>query len=518
MNPLSSGLFQSQEMRQEMRINPRLYQSMELLYMPLLELQKHLESELEENPFLELTESDGGEDSDQKLSTESVVSETSVEKNEDGERSSLDEMSWENLYPEYTSPGESRVGTGEIPGPEFWEQPVVESIDLGEHLTRQLRLILENERDMRVGEEIIGNLSDDGMLTCHLQDILSDLNSWLDEIRHSAEQEMQELKSIEEQTDSMAEIRSLFAPYNLAEAQKSLEVIQSLDPPGVGARGIKESILIQLEQQGKSDELSYNLVDTHFVNLLDHKWDEIARDKGISVRKVQEVADEIATLDPKPGLKYSVDLDIYIVPDLIVEEIEGEWLVFSNDTHLPRLQIAQSYKLLLQQGEILDGENKDFITRKMNSAHWMVQAIEQRRQTMINVMRFLIEKQHNFFVNGIESLKPLTLREVADYIQVHESTVSRVVNQKYVQTPRGVFSLKYFFSSGLKISGGKSISAKGVQSKLKKIVDGENPKAPLSDQKIKGILEEAGVSIARRTVAKYRDQMGIPPARVRKRV
>ena len=159
-------------------------------------------------------------------------------------------------------------------------------------------------------------------------------------------------------------------------------------------------------------------------------------------------------------------------------------MVFSNDTHLPRLKIAQSYKSLLQQGDRLDGENKEFITRKMNSAHWMVQAIEQRRQTMINVMRFLIEKQRDFFEQGVEYLKPLTLREVADYIQVHESTVSRVVNQKYVQTPRGVFSLKYFFSSGLKVAGGTSISAKGVQSKIKKIVDGENSKAPFSSKKL----------------------------------
>lgn len=515
MSPVSSRLFQLQEMRQEMRINPRLYQSMELLYMPLLDLQKHLESELEENPFLELTESDSGEEPDQKSSTEDVEVEVSVGKDHDKEDNPLDNLSWENLDSEYISPGESRVGS-EVR--ESWEPLLVESTDLREHLTRQLRLILENERDMRVGEEVIGNLSDDGMLTCDLMAILKDLNSWLNEIRDTAQQEIQNLDTEVERSESMDEIDALFAPYSIAELEKSLEIVQSLDPSGVGARDVRESILIQLEQQGKSDELSYCLVESYFALLLDHKWDEIARDRGISVQEVQEVADEIATLDPKPGLKYSVEPDSYIVPDLIVEEIEGEWLVFSNDTHLPRLKIAQSYKSLLQQGDRLDGENKEFITRKMNSAHWMVQAIEQRRQTMINVMRFLIEKQRDFFEQGVESLKPLTLREVADYIEVHESTVSRVVNQKYVQTPRGVFSLKYFFSSGLKVAGGTSISAKGVQSKIKKIIDGENSKAPFSDQKIKDILGRAGVSIARRTVAKYRDQAGIPQARVRKRV
>ena len=476
--------------------------------MPLLELQKHLETELEENPFLELTESDIGEDGNKE-------SENSMDLEQDDSNSSSDDVTWET-FDEFRLVPERPSARLEVS--EFWDRPSVETVDLASHLTSQLRLILESERDMRAGEEIIGNLNEEGMLSCDLKEVQVDLNSWLAEMRLGPQEEIAKLETDAERSEAKEELDALFSPYSLREIEESLKIVQSLDPSGVGARDVRETVLIQLEQQGKSEGLAYSLVEHQFDSLLNHDWEGVARDRNIDIGMVQEVADEIAKLDPKPGLKYAVSPDTFIVPDLIVEEVEGAWLVFSNDTNLPRLQIANSYKELLQKPEQLKGENKDFVTRKMNAAHWMIQAIEQRRKTMINVMTFLLEKQREFFDKGVEYLKPLTLREVADHIEVHESTVSRVVNQKYVQTPRGVFSLKYFFSSGLRTTGGESISAKGVQNKIRNIVEGENATAPLSDQKIKQILEKDGVRIARRTVAKYRDQLGIPPTRVRKRV
>ena len=508
MNLLNNRLFQVQDLRQEMRINPRLYQSMELLYMPLLELQKHLETELEENPFLELTESDTGEDGEK-------VSEDPMNQEQDDGDGSSDDLTWES-FDEFNMPPERPNADMEVS--EFWDRPSAETVDLASHLTGQLRLILESERDMRVGEEIIGNLNEEGMLSCDLKEIQVVLNSWLAEMRLVSQEEVAMLETDAERGEAKEELDVLFTPYSLREIEESLKIVQSLDPSGVGARDVRETVLIQLKQQGKSEGLAYNLVQNRFDSLLNHDWEGVARDRDIDVEMVQEAADEIAKLDPKPGLKYSVSPDTFIVPDLIVEEVEGAWLVFSNDTNLPRLQIASSYRGLLQKPGQLKGESKDFVTKKMNAAHWMIQAIEQRRKTMINVMTFLLEKQRGFFDKGVEYLKPLTLREVADHIEVHESTVSRVVNQKYVQTPRGVFSLKYFFSSGLRTAGGESISAKGVQNKIRNIVGGEDATAPLSDQKIKLMLEKDGVRIARRTVAKYRDQLGIPPTRVRKRV
>ena len=193
-------------------------------------------------------------------------------------------------------------------------------------------------------------------------------------------------------------------------------------------------------------------------------------------------------------------------------------MVFANDTSLPRLRISQSYKDIAKDKKQFTGENKEFIAAKLNSANWMVQAIEQRRQTMLKVMNFIVDRQRAFFERGVQYLKPLTLREVADYIEMHESTVSRVTNKKYVQTPRGVFSLKYFFSSGLSTTSGEDISARGVKDKMKSLVSDEDSGKPLTDQAIVKLLMADGVKIARRTVAKYRDQLGILPARMRKRV
>ncbi|MBI4540356.1 MAG: RNA polymerase factor sigma-54 [Gemmatimonadetes bacterium] len=297
-----------------------------------------------------------------------------------------------------------------------------------------------------------------------------------------------------------------------------LEVVQTFDPPGVGARNIRECVLLQLQQAGMEDTRVFVIVRDHFDDVVSHRWAEIAKAMGITVRQVQDAADEIAQLDPKPGLRYSPARDEYVIPDLIVEKIDGEYMVFLNDTSLPRLRISRAYQEIVRNKDQFKGENKEFISNKLNSAQWMIQAIEQRRQTMLRVMNFIVDRQRDFFEQGVQHLKPLTLREVADAIGMHESTISRVTNEKYVQTPRGVFPLKFFFSSGLSTTTGEDISARGVKDKIGKLVADEDPKKPLTDQAIVEILKSEGVQIARRTVAKYRDQLGILPARMRKRV
>jgi RNA polymerase sigma-54 factor len=230
------------------------------------------------------------------------------------------------------------------------------------------------------------------------------------------------------------------------------------------------------------------------------------------------VADELARLDPKPGLQYAEGDDAYIVPDLIVEKIDGQYRVFLNDTGLPRLRISRTYQDIARDRKKFQGENKEFINQRLNSAHWMLQAIEQRRQTMLKVMNFIVDRQREFFDRGVEYLKPLTLREVADVINMHESTVSRVTNEKYVQTPRGLLPLKFFFSSGLTTTSGEDASARSIRAQIKKLVSEEDPRKPLTDQQIVALFEQRGVTIARRTVAKYRDQLGVLPARMRKRL
>jgi RNA polymerase sigma-54 factor len=307
-------------------------------------------------------------------------------------------------------------------------------------------------------------------------------------------------------------------PFSLEDGDAMLKVIQAFDPAGIGARGLRECLVLQLQDFEMEDTLAYRIVGEYFEQLINHRWSEISKDLSITPKDVQTAADEIAKLDPKPGLKYSAPPDNYITPDLIVEKIDGEYLVFLNDTSLPRLKLSRAYREIAKDKSKFKGENKEFISNKLNSANWMIQAIEQRRQTMLKVMNFIVDRQREFFEKGVQYLKPLTLREVAEVINMHESTVSRVTNEKFVQTPRGVLPLKFFFSSGLSTTSGEDVSARGIKAKIQKLVADEEAKRPLTDQAIVNILKDEGIQIARRTVAKYRDQLGILSARMRKRV
>jgi RNA polymerase sigma-54 factor len=308
------------------------------------------------------------------------------------------------------------------------------------------------------------------------------------------------------------------ALYTLAEAEQMLAILQQLDPPGVGARDLRECLLIQLRELGDAGSLTYRLVAEAFDDLKAHRWNDLAKRFAVDPGSVQAAADRLARFDPKPGLKYTDRSDGYIIPDLIVEKVGDRYHVFLNDTGMPRLRLSRAYQEVARDKKKLTPENREFIAAKLNSANWMIQAIEQRRQTMLKVMNFIVDRQRDFFEKGIEYLKPLTLREVAEVINMHESTVSRVTNEKYVQTPRGVLPLKFFFSSALSTASGEDASARSIRAKLQKMVGEENASKPLTDQQIVHLFQEQGIQIARRTVAKYRDQLGILPARMRKRV
>ena len=478
-------------MRQDLKINPRLYQAMDLLYMPLLDLQQHLKQELLNNPFLDLVEED--EDEEGEEGEESVEAVT-----EEEQKPEKDEIDWEEILLDGFDTGGHREEREER---EHFEPVTVETRDLGDHLRDQLALLDLTPRQAVIGDEFIGNVNDDGYLATSVHDIVVSLN---DMARSAAEQAGREV------TEEMM--------YTDAEGDDMLAIIQTLDPPGVAARDLKECLLLQLREAGLQQSVPYRLVRDCFEELINHRWSEISKRFGISATDVQAAADEIAKLDPKPGLRYSARSDNYIIPDLVVDKIDDRYHVFLNDANLPRLKLSKAYQDIARDKKKFDGENKEFISSKLNSANWMIQAIEQRRQTMLKVMNYIVERQREFFEKGVQYLKPLTLREVAEVISMHESTVSRVTNEKYVQTPRGVLPLKFFFSSGLATADGEDVSARGIKAQLQKLVEDEDPKHPLTDQAIVNILRESGVQIARRTVAKYRDQLGVLPARMRKRV
>jgi RNA polymerase sigma-54 factor len=432
---------------------------------------------------------------------------------------------------------------------EYTEPVTVESRNLTDHLREQLQLMELTPRQRLLAEEFLGNLTDEGYLAASLEEILASVNQLVESHVQADEDEDAE----EEQEGGGAEGRKAAtggpqaseahppaedaaligasdlpsAPqplspsahlYTTSEAEQMLALIQQLDPPGVGARDLRECLLLQIREQGDSQSLTYRLVADAFDDLKAHRWNDLAKRFSVDPGAVQAAADQLARFDPKPGLKYSDRSDGYIIPDLIVEKIGDRYHVFLNDTGMPRLRLSRAYQEVARDKKKLTQENREFIAAKLNSANWMIQAIEQRRQTMLKVMNFIVDRQRDFFEKGIEYLKPLTLREVAEVINMHESTVSRVTNEKYVQTPRGVLPLKFFFSSALSTASGEDASARSIRAKLQKMVSEENPSKPLTDQQIVHLFQEQGIQIARRTVAKYRDQLGILPARMRKRV
>jgi RNA polymerase sigma-54 factor len=484
---VKTTLGQHTVLRQDLRINPRLYQAMDLLYMPLLDLQQHLKQELMANPFLELLEPEEEEETPA----------TQAEKKEAAEPAEKEETNWEDILLDGYDQGDWRAPTEER---EFTEPVSVQTRDLTGYLREQLQLLDLTDRQRLLVEEFLGNIGGDGYLSATLDEIVAGTN------------ELQEEFATEHEGAPAP------AAYTLEEARAVLAVVQSLDPPGVAARDLRECLMLQLKDKGETDSLAYRLLDEAFDDLIAHRWSDLAKRLGLDTAEVQAAADEIAKLDPKPGLRFSSNEGDYIIPDLIVEKIDGKYRVFLNDTNLPRLRLSRAYQEVARDKKKFVGENREFITQRLNSAQWMIQAIEQRRQTMLKVMNFIVDRQHDFFEKGIEHLKPLTLREVAEVINMHESTVSRVTNEKYVQTPRGVLPLKFFFSSALSTTSGEDASARAIKAQIQKLVGDESAQDPLTDQQIVQKLREKGVRIARRTVAKYRDQLGILSARMRKRV
>jgi RNA polymerase sigma-54 factor len=479
-------------MRQELKINPRLYQAMDLLYMPLLDLQQHLKQELLNNPFLDLVEA---EEEDEEGETE--AEEAQPETPEDKDRG--EEIDWEEILLDgFDTAGGRREEHEER---EYYEPVTVAARDLSDHLRDQVSLLELSPRELLLADEFLGNINDDGYLAIPVKEIIESVNEM---IVQAAETENRDLSDL--------------PMYTVEEGEAMLKTVQQLDPPGVGARDLRECLLLQLDEAGLSQSVPYRLVRDCFEELIAHRWSEISKRFGISAGDVQKAADEIAKLDPKPGLRFRSGDENYIIPDLIVDKIDDQYHVFLNDANLPRLRLSKAYQEIARDKKKFEGENKEFISNKLNSANWMIQAIEQRRQTMLKVMNYIVERQREFFEKGVQYLKPLTLREVAEVINMHESTVSRVTNEKFVQTPRGVLPLKFFFSSGLATEDGEDVSARGIKAQLEKLVQEEDPKHPLTDQAIVNILRESGVQIARRTVAKYRDQLGVLSARMRKRI
>jgi RNA polymerase sigma-54 factor len=456
-------------------MTPKLQQALKLLQMPAIELQQMLKQEIMENPLLEEAEDFlENQEEDEREEPEENKKEDSGDDPASGEET-ID-------IDEYLRSGfELGHGLGEETQEEFFERVPVAKRSFTDQLISQLRIVTDDENTLVIGDYIIGSLDDSGYLTCELEEIAGTFGVSVDDV------------------------------------QRVLSIIQTFDPPGVGARNLQECLLIQLEARGLQESLATKIVRDHFEEFKQKKYPDISKKLKVSIQDVQKQVKIISTLDPKPGLEIMAEEPQYVIPDLVVEKVDEKYVIYLNDRNIPRLRISTVYQReLLKENSDGNRDTREFIQSRLKSAKWLIQTIEQRRRTMVKVMECIVQKQREFFEKGSAHLRPLTLQQVASEINMHESTVSRVTTNKYVQTPRGVFELKFFFSSSLGTADGNEISAKSAKDRIRRIILAEDSHNPLSDQKIADILKMEGLNIARRTVAKYREQLNILPARMRK--
>ncbi len=465
-------------LRLQQKLSFQMIQSLKLLQVNTLQLEQLLKTELEMNPVLEATDELENE-------TEEMQEQQEKDSSEDKEEEELDinedNIDWEEYLEEGFDLGYSyneEVDKNE----ERYEPTPIYQITLEEHLNNQLSERKLDEKNKLLVQLLIGSLDIDGYLRIPLEDLAD------------------------------------FVKVSVFEIEEALHILWKMEPYGVGARNLRECILLQLRYQGLENTLAMRVVDETWELFEKLKIPEISRHFGVEPRQVQEALDALKSINPKPGYQYNPDKPSTIIPDLIVEKIDGKFMVMLNDRSVPSLHINKSYANLIKRGSNAKRDVKKYIREKFNSATWFIRSIEQRKTTMLKVMYAIIERQNDFFEKGPPNLHPLKLQDVADMVEMHISTVSRVTSNKYVQTRHGIFELKYFFTEAVgRDPEGTDISSERIKNRIRQLVNSESSKKPLSDQKISDILSIENLPVARRTVAKYREQMKILPARLRQK-
>lgn len=442
-------------------MTPELRQAIQILQFTSQELWQYVESQMEANPLLEMENKREPEENIEEIKN----------KNE--------EIDWKEYINEYDDISYASSYNKDEKETTF-ESYVSSPTSLKEHLLFQLNLSILDKKQREIGEFIIENIDKNGYLINNIEEISEQLGV---EPKH---------------------------------VENVVKFVQTFEPIGVCARDLKECLLLQLELKGIENSDVKAVIKNHLEDVAQNRIAKISKELNITVQNVQWICDLIKSLEPKPGRGFAHDSDDikYITPDVYLYYVDGEYIISVNESSTPRLIINNYYRQLLTRTS--DESTANFLTDRLNSATWLIRSIEQRRMTIYKVVESILKFQIEFFEKGKQSLKPLTLKDIADDIGVHESTVSRATNGKYIQTPRGLFELKYFFSSGVSTGDG-GISSTSIKSIIKEIIDEENPKKPLSDQQIVKILKSKNIDISRRTVAKYRDELGIPSSSGRRR-
>jgi RNA polymerase sigma-54 factor len=471
------GMHQSQSFALQQILAPQLQQSLLILQTPLLELRNLVQQEMETNPVLE-------ELPDEPSLDGPNGAEASVDNNfkEEFEKLARLDEEWRDYMAQSSSySSEGFRGSQEAEEKrQFFFDSIAMQETLQQNLMGQLNQTVLNADDRKTAELIIGNIDDDGFL------------------------------------QSTPEEMALSSGIAKEDFEKMLGLIQSFYPPGVGARDLRECLLIQLQREGKENSLQYKIISQHMEDLGKRRFPEIARRMNISVEEVQQCANRIARLNPRPGQAFAAAPQNYVLPDVTVEKVDGDYQIILNNEQIPHLRISNLYKDIIAQGNN-GAEVKDYIRDKIRSGKFLIRSIHQRQQTISNIAHQIVSRQRDFFEHGPSHLKPMTMAEIANAIGVHETTVSRAVSGKYMATPQGIFEMKYFFTSGYQTATGESLSNTSVKEAILDLVKHENGNAPLSDQQIVEILSERGIPIARRTVAKYRDELNILPSNMRRK-
>ena len=462
---------------QKLILTPSLQQAIKLLPMSTLELSDLLNQEMVENPLLEEIPTEDLQQTDAAAAAEKAEAEQ-PQKTE--KTDNWDDSDYEYFFGDYLDDGYRPHAPQEVKELPPIENTLSTGSSLTDHLMWQLSLQTNDDLLREIGSAILGNLDDDGYLVASLDEIAA------------------------------------MGPWETADVQRALALVQSFDPIGVAARDLQECLLLQIRHLGLEGTPTEKIVADHLRLLQNHQVPEISRKLGIPIEDLKEHIEVIRHLDPKPGSRFNPTQSQYVIPDVYVVKLEDQYVALLNEDGLPQMRISPVYRRLLDKHPENSDETRAYVKDKFRSALWLIKSVEQRQKTIHKVATSIINFQKDFLDHGIEHLRPLVLRDVANDIGMHESTVSRVVTNKYMHTPQGVFEMKYFFHSGISSSYGESVSSVTIKQRIRKIIEAEDPRKPLSDSKIVSILQREGLVLARRTIAKYREELKIPTSNQRK--
>ena len=481
------GTILSPQLRQQMKLAPQVIQSIEILQLPMLALVEHVQQELIDNPVLEeVTDDEKNEpitEEQQTLDEEIAESKNDETPQEDEEFKKLREMAddWGDFYSQTSIKRGDAVDERDRKQ-EALENTAAKSISIQDYLLGQLSIMEVEDSLTEICENIIYNINDNGYLAHPLDEI----------------------------------VESMETPVSMEQANKALKIIQSMGPLGVGARDLKECLILQLDERDPDYNIAKELISNYLEEVELKKYKLIAKKLGGNLELIKKVIDFIKTLNPKPGSLFSSEQIPYVTPEVRVDCVDGKYEVtLIGDHNLPRIYISPFYKDVLN-GKGYDLNTRRYIRKKIESARWLIDAIEQRKSTLYKIAVKIVEMQENFFEEGILALRTLKMQDVADAVGIHVSTVSRAIAHKYMQSPKGIFEMKFFFTGGFMNADGDMETWEATRQKLSKIVNGEDKSSPLSDEEIAAKLREMGSDIARRTVTKYRRSMKIPSSRRRK--